>query len=316
MKKIYEVFGVEKKPVSHTEKLVSAMGGFVAIMCIFIVSQWFVDFYAAAMIVSSMGASAVLLFAVPHGPLSQPWPVFGGHIISALIGVSCTQVFSNEIFSASFAVGASIAVMYYLRCIHPPGGATALAAVIGGEAVYELGYLYVITPILMNVIIILMIGVIFNYLFPWRRYPTVLHRKKIPKNISVSKDYSSQISHEDFVSALREINSFVDIDEHDLLDIYNIAIKKSQESLLTHEKLIMGGFYSNGQYGEQWSVRQIVDESVSEDQSKDMIVYKVVAGLGRRSSGYSTRAEFMLWAKHQVERDEDNWKRRVDLKEK
>jgi CBS-domain-containing membrane protein len=92
---------------------------------------------------------------VPHGQLAQPWAVLGGHVISAIIGVTCAQVIANEILAASAAVGLAVGAMYYLGCIHPPGGATALSAVVGGESVHALGYHFVITPVLMNVVVIL-----------------------------------------------------------------------------------------------------------------------------------------------------------------
>ena len=83
-------------------------------------------------IVPSMGASAVLLFAVPHSALGQLWNVIGGHLISAAIGVACYQWLPSNGIAAGASVGLAIGAMYYTRCIHPPGGATALAAVIGG----------------------------------------------------------------------------------------------------------------------------------------------------------------------------------------
>lgn len=138
-----------------------------------------------------MGASAVLLFAVPHGQLSQPWSVFGGHILSAIVGVTCARWIPNEMLAASTAVGAAIGVMYYLRCIHPPGGATALVAVIGGEGIHSLGYQFVITPILINVCVMLVVAVLYNYLFAWRRYPISLHQiQKDNKKIEVDTDYN------------------------------------------------------------------------------------------------------------------------------
>ena len=304
------MIGLSRVPTSHTEKIVSGLGGFFAILGILIMSRWSVGSDAAAIIVASMGASAVLLFAVPHGPLSQPWPLFGGHIISGVVGVACAKYIPNEVLAASVAVGAAIGIMYYLQCIHPPGGATALSAVIGGTAVHELGYQYVITPILLNVLIILFVGILFNAFFPWRRYPTFWHKKKIRDGSNVS-NAPSTISHEDFVYALSQIDSLIDINEHDLLRIYDIAVKKSQEYSLPSEKLVIGNYYSNGQYGNDWSVRQIVDESENENTEDDIIIYKVVAGYGRRSSGYSSRSEFLRWTKHQVIRDEENWKRVV-----
>lgn len=309
MNKIRSILGIEQTPVSHTERLVSALGGFVSILSIFFVSHWLLDSFSAVLLVASMGASAVLLFAVPHGPLSQPWPVLGGHVLSALIGVTCAQWIPYEIIAASAAVGLAIGTMYYLGCIHPPGGATALAAVEGGNLVHGLGYQYVITPVLLNVVIILLVGFLFNYLLPWRRYPVYLHRIKMKQEGADSEAYASTISHDDFVYALSQIDSFIDISEHDLLRIYNIATKKSHEPVFFQDDIVVGAYYSNGEYGDAWSVRQIVDESRSTEAEKDIVVYKVIAGRNRRSSGYTTRKEFIQWAKHQVIRDEENWKR-------
>ena len=91
-------------------------------------------------IVPSMGASAVLLFAVPHSALGQLWNVIGGHLISDAIGAACYQWLPSNGIAAGASVGLAIGAMYYTRCIHPPGGATALAAVIGGQNIHALGY--------------------------------------------------------------------------------------------------------------------------------------------------------------------------------
>ncbi|NOR41226.1 MAG: hypothetical protein GQ537_08455, partial [Gammaproteobacteria bacterium] len=108
---MFKLFGIELAPVSHDERIVSAIGGFIAILSIFVASSWFVGSAGAGILVASMGASAVLLFAVPHGQLSQPWAVLGGHVISAIIGVTCAQVIGNEILAASAAVGIAIGAM-------------------------------------------------------------------------------------------------------------------------------------------------------------------------------------------------------------
>ncbi|WP_299871605.1 HPP family protein [uncultured Cocleimonas sp.] len=320
MTKLKSFFGIALSPVSHIEKVVSAIGGFTAIFFIIIISQSMLSgsggINSAALIIASMGASAVLLFAVPHGPLSQPWPVLGGHLISALIGVSCAKLIPNDLIAASLAVGLAIGAMYYLKCIHPPGGATALSAVIGGSATHDLGYQFILTPILLNVIVILLIGILFNYPFAWRRYPVFLHRKQnqvTPPNAST--EVIPSITHEDFVYALSEIDSFIDVSEYDLIRIYNLATKKSQQASFDPKKMIVGSYYSSATHGENWTVRQIVDESSgiaegskSKDPDKDIVIYKVIAGKNKRSSGYSTRTEFLEWAKHQVEPDGNAWK--------
>ena len=305
------LLGIESHPVSHAERLASGVGGFISILSIMTISAWLLDGATYMLIVASMGASAVLLFAVPHGPLSQPWPVFGGHILSAFIGVVCAWYIPNEFLAASLAVGIAIAVMYYLRCIHPPGGATALAAVVGGDNVHNLGFEYILTPVLLNVVTILVVAIVFNSLFKWRRYPVYWHRhmqRHIGKPVT-KRGEGRAISHENFVYALSQIDSYIDVTEHDLLRIYDLATEKAQQDRLPAEEIKIGGYYSNGQFGEDWSVRFVVDESGSDDDENDTIVYKVVAGQNRRTSGYCSRKEFSQWARYQVIRDEENWKR-------
>ncbi len=313
MKNILTLFcklsGIEQTPVSHAERIVSAIGGFIAILGIFVVSRWFVGSPGAGILVASMGASAVLLFAVPHGQLAQPWAVLGGHVISAIIGVTCAQVIANEILAASTAVGLAIGGMYYLRCVHPPGGATAISAVIGGEAIQALGYQFVITPVLVNVAIILVTAFLYNYMFSWRRYPAWLQESKKDRGVIPDSIEPGEISHGDFVYALSQVDSFVDVSEYDLLRIYELATHRLRSRHLDSDEIIPGGYYSNGEYGDNWSVRQVVDESTGAGIEKDMLIYKVVTGPGRRTSGRMARKEFARWAKYRVTRDEENWKR-------
>lgn len=145
--------------------------GLVGIIGVAQVSQSQLGLVGSASIIASMGSSAVLLFAVPHGPLSQPWSVFGGHLVSAIVGVTCVKLIPASMLAAAIAVALAIGAMHYLRCIHPPGGATALGAVLGGDAVHQLGYQFVITPVMLNAITILLVALLFNAPFAWRRYP-------------------------------------------------------------------------------------------------------------------------------------------------
>lgn len=306
-KRLRRLLAIEQAPVSHAEKLVSALGGFIAILGVIQVSGLFVDPQDATLLVASMGASSVLLFAVPHGTLSQPWAVLGGHLVSALVGVSCAQVLGTTALAAAGAVGLAIGAMYYLRCIHPPGGATALVAVVGDDAVQALGYQFLITPVLLNVIVIVAVAVGFNYLFAWRRYPVWLQQAQ--QTDEIRPDERGEISHGDFVYALSELDSYIDISEYELLRIYELATHRSRSRHLRQQTVRLGGTYSNGEYGDAWSVRQVVDESPHADPERYMVIYKVVAGQGRRTSGCVSRAEFARWAKYRVQRDEENWKR-------
>lgn len=219
-----DLIGFSRQPLSHREKLISTIGGFLGIFAIFMSSFWLLDPEVAVLIVPSMGASAVLLFAAPHVPFSQPWNVFFGHALSAIVGVACWQWIPDYTIAASASVGLAIGAMVITRSIHPPGGATALAAVIGSDKLHNLGYNYEYQPVLLNVATILLVAIIFNALFKRRRYPAHLHFKKQPAEPTV-QGYEP-INHEDFVYALSHIETYVDIDEADLLKIYNLATKR------------------------------------------------------------------------------------------
>ena len=223
MKRILQLLGVTEQQSSHAEKLISLLGGLVSIYAIFLVTNQFLGIAEAVYIIPSMGASAVLLFAAPNVPFSQPWNVFGGHIISAVIGVACYQLIPDIHFAAAASVGFAIGAMYYTKCIHPPGGASALAAVIGSSAIHDLGYMYVITPVLVNTVTILIIAILFNALFSWRHYPAALKKAKEVRVTMTKESVYPAIKHEDFVYALSQIDSIVDINEDDLQEIYAIA---------------------------------------------------------------------------------------------
>jgi len=128
--------GVGLTHVGHGERFIAVAGALLGIALYWGISIQVVGPESATLIVASVGAGAVLLFAVPHGVLSQPWPAIGGHLISAIIGVSCVQWI--EIPWLAAAVGLAVLAMHYARCLHPPGGATALVAVIGGADIHAL----------------------------------------------------------------------------------------------------------------------------------------------------------------------------------
>jgi CBS-domain-containing membrane protein len=219
------LIGFSQQAASHREKIISGVGGFLGIFGIFMTSTWLLDPSVAVFIVPSMGASAVLLFAAPHATFSQPWNVIFGHAISAIIGVACWQWIPNYNIAASASVGIAIAAMVATRSVHPPGGATALAAVIGSAKLHHLGYDYEIQPILLNAFTILFVAIAFNGLFKWRRYPSHLHLKQQEPEPAI--EAYGPISHEDFVYALSQVEAYVDIDEDDLLKIYNLATQKN-----------------------------------------------------------------------------------------
>lgn len=306
------LLGVESQSVSHKERIISGFGAFIGIFIVYLVSQYFIGLQGSIFILASMGSSAVLLFAVPQGNLSQPWPLVCGHLLSALVGVTCTQLIDNQLFAASFAVGIAVTLMYYARCTHPPGGATALGAVLGGPTVHELGFQFVITPVLVNTIIILIIAIIFNALFQWRRYPVSINTLKSKLDKAGPKKMqklSPAITHEGFVYALSQIDTFIDVDESDLLRIYELATSQSLDIMQDDLQIKLNSCYSNGEYGNQWSVRQIIEINDNEVDKNNTLKFKVVAGGGRRKTAIATIGEFLNWAQYEVYRDEDNWRK-------
>ena len=113
-------------------------------------------------IVAPLGASAVLVFAVPASPLAQPWPVIGGNIISALAGVLAFNFVPNTAVAAGVAVGLAILAMSLLRCLHPPGGAVALTAVIGSSAIHSAGYSFAFAPVGINSVALVLLAILFH----------------------------------------------------------------------------------------------------------------------------------------------------------
>jgi len=208
--------------VSEREHWISASGGLFGILAVVWLSQVWLGGHGGILLVSSMGSAAVLLFAAPHGAMSQPWPLFGGNLVSAVIGVFCVRWLGNEpMLAAALAVSLSIAAMYGLRCLHPPGGATALSVVLGGETVHALGYGFVLSPVLLNVAAIFAVAVVFNYPFAWRRYPQSWHQRLQAASVSAEE---SVIPHSNLVYALSQIDTFIDISEDDLQRIYALAM--------------------------------------------------------------------------------------------
>lgn len=213
------LLGIELNEVSYREKFVSMSGGLISIMVLLLMTERVLHLSGAAAVIASMGASAVLLFAVPHGQLSQPWPVIAGHVFSAAIGVSCARLIHSPELAAALAVCLSIGAMHQFKCIHPPGGATALTAVLGGGTIHEMGFRFVLFPVLANCLLMVGIAVAFNAFFEWRRYPAFLSRRETPA-------VPGTPSHEEIVQALRSIDSFVDVNEDDLIHLSRILAAK------------------------------------------------------------------------------------------
>lgn len=159
--------------IDYHEHLWSFAGAFTGIGIIAILQSQVLTRLENIFLIGSFGASSVLVFGSIQSPLAQPRNLIGGHVISALAGVTVFQVLPDVIWlTASLAVALSIVLMQVSKTLHPPGGATALIAVTGSEKIKSLGYMYVISPVLTGAVILLAVALIFNNMTANRKYPT------------------------------------------------------------------------------------------------------------------------------------------------
>ena len=300
MKQFKRCVTVNFDRVSNAEKLVASLGGVIGISLVSFISFSVSGATGAALIVPSMGASAVLLFAVPHGKLSQPWSLVGGHVISALVGVVCYKLFKDPYLASGLAVGLAIGAMHVLNCIHPPGGATALAAVIGGPAIHSLGFSYVLSPILLNTLIILIIAIIFNGFFPWRRYPAVVMMRFTDQPQKTDKNHVDLVDKKAVELALADMDLIIDVTTEDLQRVIQLSLHHAKHQQVSVDQVKIGRFYTNGLHGVDWSVRRIIDESTSTNPKNDMVIYRVVEGNRFNTADSCTRQAFADWAAREV----------------
>jgi CBS-domain-containing membrane protein len=166
--------GTTKSPpgVSIGEIVWSWFGAFIGIAAVALVQAHVFDGTDLILMIGSFGASAVLVYGAIKSPLAQPRNLVGGHFLSALVGVAAFKIFQGQpVLAAAAAVATAIAVMLATKTLHPPGGATALIAVIGGEKVHALGFLYAVIPAAAGAAILLIVALLFNNIPKNRRYP-------------------------------------------------------------------------------------------------------------------------------------------------
>jgi len=166
--------GTTKSPpgVGLSEIVWSWIGAFLGIGFVSFVNIHIFEKIDLLMIIGSFGASAVLIYGAIKSPLAQPRNLIGGHVLSAVVGVASYQMFHAHMWlAAAVAVATAIAVMHATKTLHPPGGATALIAVIGGDKIHDLGYLYALFPAGGGALIMLIIALLVNNIPKNRRYP-------------------------------------------------------------------------------------------------------------------------------------------------
>jgi len=208
-------------PVGGAERLRAAAGAFCGLLLTGLLTgltSW--PGHNTAFLIAPMGASSVLLFAVPASPLAQPWSVIGGNILSGLIGVACVQLLGASlplVALAPLAACLAIAAMLSLRCLHPPSGAVALTMVLGGPAVHAAGFGFVLAPVALNSVLMVAAAIAYNRL-TGRAYP---HRQQVVQpNPHATKDPVPTrrlgFNADDLDNVLRRYQDVLDIGRLDL----------------------------------------------------------------------------------------------------
>ena len=187
-------------------------------------------------VMAPAGASAVLLFAIPASPMAQPWSIVGGNTISALVGILVASLVPDVALAAGLACALAIVAMTLARCLHPPGGAVAVTAVIGGPAVAAAGYGFALTPVALDSLVLVAIGLVFHRLLG-RSYP---HRAPAPvtNTVGTADPPPSQrtgFQAEDVDAALAHLGETFDIDRTDLEEVLREV--ERQALLRTHADL-------------------------------------------------------------------------------
>ncbi len=205
--------------------LLSAFAALISVSLVAVASREMLQGIAGPFLLASMGASSVLLFVIPSSPMSRPWPFVGGHLIAGLVGVTSAQLIPDIASAAAVAAGGAILAMHLLRCMHPPGSATALLAVVGGDTVHNLGYQFLLSPVAINVAI--MMGCTLLY---WRLSQLMQQRvSRRPLEMGLKRreekwlSSAPAFSDEDLKRAMAEMDTFLDISRKDLKEIYSRA---------------------------------------------------------------------------------------------
>ncbi len=223
---------VGKQHLSHQEIILSSATALIAIALVTWISNQFLSHSGAAYIVASMGASTVLLFAVPSSPMNRPWALLVSHIVSASIGVSCALYIPSQLIAIPLAVAGALLAMQYLRCLHPPGGATAMLIVLAPE-VHLLGYQFVLTPVALNAVILLLAVRVLNFLLQLQQEkdkyesPTAWLEQQ-----QTSISFKPPFETEDLQSALNGLDTFIDVKQEQLYQLYSLANHHHQQRRL------------------------------------------------------------------------------------
>lgn len=209
-------------PVTFAEKCRSGLAAFAGILGLALGLHWLSQPLFTLIMPVSMAASAALIYAAPHSPMAQPWPLLGGHLISGIVGWACCVWIPDMALAAAIAVGLSILAMHVLNCLHPPGAATAMGMIMGAEFIQRQGWEWVLSNLLANIFLSLLIALVINNLLHGRRYPLRHTAQRVEPAPSRGLPDKTDIEW-----ALQQVGGMVDVDEEELIKICQMASERA-----------------------------------------------------------------------------------------
>jgi CBS domain-containing membrane protein len=226
-------FRPEPGNVPWHERLLAGSGAIAAIVAVVGLSPLLLS--APPFVIAAVGASSVLIFALPASPLAQPWSVFGGYVVSAAIGVAVARWVPWIPVASGLAVGGAIVAMLTLRCLHAPAGAVALFAVIGDDAIRNLGFSYVLSPVAANAALLVALGILLNNLVLRRHYPRPHPELTPPRTGAPEAPTLSGLSHEELNAILDEYGHPLQIGGEELDELLAIVERRRQPGMRLQE---------------------------------------------------------------------------------
>ena len=159
--------GGDQPAVAWVERLRSVFGAFIGLMLVLTMAKYLGELSGLdEWLMASLGASALLVFALPGSPMAQPWAVVAGNTLSALVGIAIIHVVQEPLLAMPLAASLSILGMFILRCLHPPAAAVALIVVLG----HVMHYRYAFFPVMVDSILLVLAGAVYSNL-TGKRYP-------------------------------------------------------------------------------------------------------------------------------------------------
>jgi len=211
--------------ISIAEKFRSAAAAMFSILLLGEVLHFLPDGGHPLMLFASMAAASVLLYAVPHSPMAQPWPLLVGNLLSGAVGWLCSMLIPDPVIAAACAVGLSILVMHLTHSLTPPGASTAMIMVFAPQ-LQHYGWLWAAATVMANAVLSLLLALVINNLIHAGRYPVRHHHLPQPSAAALA----GELAAEDVEWALGEMEGVIDVDKEDLLEIYRLASEHARKN--------------------------------------------------------------------------------------